>query len=142
MSDGLGSGRCWVVFILMRLASLAAIAAFSLAAVIPERHLPLSRWCSCADGEWKYFLHFASAIHLMLLNGLCRPEFRCWFSAPRFLNGLSHSLHFVRWLPSYRFRFSSLFRLGFWSGYFLFFSFCSCFRCCFLVFPTRCARPC
>lgn len=56
--------------VMMRPVSFAAIAALSFTFVIFDTHLPLSKWCNCADGQLNFLLHFESATHLMLLSGL------------------------------------------------------------------------
>jgi hypothetical protein len=96
--DGLSSSSHCAVTppeVIIRPVLFAIIAAFSFVFVIADIYLLASKWYNCADGQLNCFLHFASAIHLILLSGLYHTDVRCCSSAPRFLKALLHFLYFV-----------------------------------------------
>jgi len=67
-ADGLSSNST-PTDVMIRPVSFAAIAAFSFVFVIPDKHFPLSRCCSCPDEQLNRLLHFSTARHLISLSG-------------------------------------------------------------------------
>lgn len=81
------------VDVIIPLVSFTATAVFNFAFVMPDTHFPLSKWCNCADGQLKHFLHLWSARQWILLIGLCRTDLECARREALLLKFFSHFPH-------------------------------------------------